>query len=84
MSIEEQLAEEKRAHSQTIQAAEKLAEVLDVIRTALSDDAGGSYAPAYRYLEKLGLYSDDLQDVRVLSEVARAALAQYAAVRSGR
>ena len=50
--------------------------VLDIIEKAIADGDGGSYWPARKYLDDHGVYNDDLNELRVLGAVAKAALAK--------
>lgn len=52
-----------------------LVEALEVIKTALGDGEGGSFWPARKFLDDRNIYHGDLNDLRVLDRVARAALA---------
>lgn len=52
----------------------QLREALEVIAEALKEPAGGEYWPARKFLDKHGIYHENLEGVRVLNEVARAAL----------
>jgi hypothetical protein len=57
-------------------AAEDMHEALEVIAEALKEPAGGSYWPARAFLDERDICNIDLNDLRVLNAVARAALAK--------
>lgn len=57
---------------------DKLAAALKVIELALGDGDGGSYWPARKFLDDRGIYNGDLNDLRVLSFVAKVALSHMA------
>ena len=64
----------KEAIVEQAQRIEKLEEALRAISPALADGDGGPFWPARAYLKKHDIYDGDLNDLRVLDAVARAAL----------
>jgi hypothetical protein len=53
-----------------------LAKALESITEALKEPAGGSYWKARAFLGSLGIYHDDLEDLRVLNAAACAAISR--------
>lgn len=49
---------------------------LEVLKTALNDGEGGNYWPARKFLDERDIYHGDLNDLRVLHAVVKAALEQ--------
>jgi len=58
--------------------AAQLEAALRAIKIALKEPAGGEYWTAREFLDKLGIFHDDLNDLRVLHKVAEAALGPVA------
>ena len=56
------------------QLAVRMYSALQVIAEALKEPDGGDYWPARKFLDKYGLYHDDLEGSRVLLRVAEVAL----------
>ena len=52
----------------------KMREALEAIAIALKEPDGGEYWTARKFLDNCGIFHDDLNDLRVLSKVASAAL----------
>lgn len=53
---------------------ERMQRALQVLAIALKEPDGGSYHPARSFLDKHGIYHDDLEGTRVLLRVAQIGL----------
>lgn len=74
----------KAHYDALLDVAGELDQALKSIEIALKEPSGGSYWPAREFLNRLEVYNDDLNDLRVLHRVAQIARAKFAALEGGK